>query len=286
MCQRRIGWASVGRRDVCPPDFQVRLDERSRRVGSYLCVGLDPDLAKLPDSLPRTPEGALAFNLAIVEATHDIAACYKPNFAFYEALGPEGWRVLAETVRAIQPDIPVIADAKRGDVGHTARAYARSLFETYRFSCATVNPLLGRDSVAPFLDYAGCTVLLVARTSNPGAAELQNLEIDGIPLYLHIVRASQRWGHADRIGYVVGATAPDELAAVREAAPDAMLLVPGVGEQGGDAERVVRSGAAERGGGLAVNVSRSILYAGSGRDFAQRARVAARRYADLLVRRA
>lgn len=266
-------------------NFRTLLDERSRAVGSYLCVGLDPDLDRLPESLPRSPDGVRAFNRAIVEATRDVAACYKPNLAFYEALGPEGWRVLADTLAAIPPDVPVIADAKRGDVGNTARAYARSLFDVYGFTCATVSPYLGRNAVAPFLDRPNCTALLLARTSNPGAGEFQDLEIDGVPLYLHVVRASRTWEHADRIGYVVGATAPGELAAVREAAPDATLLVPGVGEQGGDAEAAVRVGEAAGGGALAVNVSRSILYAGRGGDFAARARDAARRYAELLARR-
>ena len=149
-----------------------------------------------------------------------------------------------------------------------------------------MSPYLGCDSVAPFLDHAGCSVLLLARTSNPSAAEFQNLEIGGMPLYLHVVTVSQAWEHADRIGYVAGATAPKELAAIREAAPDATLLVPGVGEQRGDADAVVRLGAAAGGGGLAVNVSRSILYAGRGGDFATRARDAARHYAGLLERRA
>jgi orotidine-5'-phosphate decarboxylase len=264
--------------------FRERLDQRTRHVGHYLCIGLDPELALLPAHLPKTADGAVRFNREIIAATNDIAACYKPNVAFYEALGVAGWQALLATYQAIPPEIPVIADAKRGDVGNTAAAYARAMFGVFGFECVTLSPYMGEDSVAPFLAHAEKTVLLLARTSNPGSKDFQECESDGVPLFLRVVRASQSWSGAERIGYVVGATYPADLARVRDSAPDATILVPGVGAQGGKPDSLVCSGKGTDGGGLVINVSRAILYAGTGPDFASRAREAAISHASTIQR--
>ncbi len=264
------------------PTFRATLDARTSAVGHYLCVGLDPDVQKLPSHFPPSADGILAFNRDIINATADIAACYKPNFAFYEALGPRGMEALLQTIASIPPEIPVIGDAKRGDIGNSSEGYARAAFEVYGCGAVTVNPYQGEDAVTPFLQYADRTTFLLARTSNIGSHDFQDALVGDEPLYMRVVRRSQQWMHADRIGYVVGANQTNELRVVRQAAPHAVLLVPAVGAQGGDARAAVTHGVAAGGGGLVVSVSRAILYASSGRDFAQAAREAARFYAEAL----
>ncbi len=244
---------------------------------SILGIGLDPELARLPAHLPRTPDGVLRFAREIVDATADLVCTYKPNLAFYEALGPEGLAVLAETVRFVPHDLPVLGDAKRGDVGNTSRAYAVALFERLGLAAVTVNPYLGGDSLEPFLAYADRGVFVLCRTSNPGAGELQCLPVcDGPqtrPLYEVIALRARAWNTRGNVGLVVGATAPAELERIRELAPELPILVPGVGAQGGDLTAAGRAHRAEA--PAIVSVSRSILYASAGPDFARAARAAA-----------
>ena len=229
--------------------FFERLARRSRDAGSLLCVGLDP-----PAATP--PADVAARNRAIIAATAPFAACYKPNLAFYEQSGIPGLRALEATLAAIPDGVPVIADAKRGDMANTAAAYARALFEVWGFDAATVNPFLGRDSLEPFLAYGDRGLYVLCRTSNPGAAEFQNARLaDGGTLHERIAREAPGWGA--NVGLVAGATAPAELARVRELAPCAPLLVPGVGAQGGDPAAVVAAAGAEP-GLIVVNASRAI----------------------------
>ncbi|MEP0545931.1 MAG: orotidine-5'-phosphate decarboxylase [Rhodothermales bacterium] len=253
--------------------FTDKLRAAQAATRSRVCVGLDPDPARLPRSLRDLPpaDAVLAFNRAIIDATADIACAFKPNLAFYEALGADGWHVFAETVAMIPDGRLVIADAKRGDIGNTARMYARAFFEGVDADAVTVSPYMGSDAITPFLETEGrCAFVLVA-TSNPSGPELQALVADGEPVYRRTARlaveaAAERPGEA---GFVVGATRPELLAEIRAAHPDVPFLVPGVGAQGGDAAAVV---AAAGSGPLLVNSSRGILYASDGDDFAAAAR--------------
>lgn len=251
-----------------------RLAERSRAIGSLVCVGLDPDHKRTP--LERVVE----HNKAVIEGAAPYAACFKPNIAFYEQFGIEGLRALEATLAAIPDDIPVIGDAKRGDMGNTQAAYARALFEVWNFDAITLNPYQGRDSIEPYLSYEGRGLYLLCRTSNPGAADFQYLDVGGERLFEYIARTVTEW--SPRIGLVVGATAPEELRRVRELAPKASLLVPGVGAQGGQPKEVIAAAGGEP-GTLVVNASRSIYYAGEGADMAEGAAKAARQLRDELA---
>ncbi len=219
----------------------------------------------------------LQFNKAIIEATSDLVCAYKPNLAFYEALGTEGLAILEKTVRCIPGDIPVIGDAKRGDIGNTARAYARALFSVLGLDAATVNPYLGFDSIEPFIDYQDKGVFILCRTSNKGAADFQSLCTDGVPLYEAVAKKAQEWNTYGNIGLVVGATYPEELKRVRSICPEMPLLIPGTGAQGGDLASAVASGVDARGEKAVINVSRQILYASKEKDFARAARNMAER---------
>jgi len=256
-----------------------------RRKQSYLCVGLDTDIRRLPAHLLREPDPVAAFNRQIIEATAEYAVAYKPNIAFYEAQGPRGWESLQRTLEAIPKDCFTIADAKRGDIGNTSDLYARTFFDPQAagldFDSVTVAPYMGRDSVEPFLAYENKWVILLALTSNPGSADFQRLETPAGPLYETVMRTAQTWVPAgedsvDRLMYVVGATRADQLAHIRTIVPDHFLLVPGVGAQGGSLAEVSQYGLNSR-GGLLVNASRSILYASDGPDFALRAADEARK---------
>ncbi len=268
---------------IPPLTFTDKLRAAQSATHSRVCVGLDPDPEGLPHLLRDRPpaEAVLAFNRAIIEATADVACAYKPNLAFYEALGADGWRALEQTVAAIPDGRLVIADAKRGDIGNTARMYARAFFDRLGCDAVTVSPYMGSDAAVPFLETPGrCAFVLVA-TSNPSAAEVQALETDGEPLYLRMARlavnaAADQPGEA---GFVVGATRPALLAELRDAYPDVPFLVPGVGAQGGDAGAVVEAAGS---GPLLVNSSRGILYASAGDDFADAARRAAESLRDAL----
>jgi orotidine-5'-phosphate decarboxylase len=258
--------------------FFEKLEQAARKNGSLLCVGLDPDPALMP------VDDVAAFNRAIIRATSDFVVAYKPNLAFYEALGEQGMAALRETLAAIPSDIPVIADAKRGDIGNTAKAYARALFDELGFDAATVNPYLGGDAVEPFLEREEKAAFILCRTSNPGARDFQDLDVHvgdaSRPLFEVVAEAARSWNTRGNVGLVVGATYPEELRRVRALCPEMTFLVPGVGTQGGDVAAVMANGLDAKGGGLVVNVSRQVLYASRGADFAQAAGEAARRLRD------
>jgi len=258
--------------------FFEKLERAARKNGSLLCVGLDPDPALMP------VEDVAVFNRAIIAATRDYVCAYKPNLAFYEALGEKGYAALRETLAAIPDDIPTIGDAKRGDIGNTAKAYARALFDDLGFDAATVNPYLGGDAVEPFLEREEKAAFILCRTSNPGARDLQDLAVsDGgasRPLFEVVAEMAARWNMRGNVGLVVGATYPEELRRVRQLCPDMTFLVPGVGAQGGDLAAVMANGLDAKGGGLIINVSRQVLYASKGADFAEAAGEAARRLRD------
>lgn len=245
---------------------------------SFLCVGLDSDLKKIPQHLLTAEDPLFEFNRAVVDATAPYCVCYKPNLAFYEAAGMRGWSALVKTVRYIREHYPeqfLIADAKRGDIGNTSEMYARVFFQEMDFDAVTLSPYMGSDTVVPFYRYPGKWAVLLALTSNPSAVdfELQPLA-DGGYLYEKVLQTSMHWGTEQNTMYVVGATRAEMLYAIRAIVPDHFLLVPGVGAQGGSLEEVARFGMNSR-CGLLVNSSRGIIYASPGRDFAQAAQRAA-----------
>jgi orotidine-5'-phosphate decarboxylase len=253
--------------------FSQRLYAAARDNRSWLCVGLDPDPALLPSGLAVDE-----FLLGIVEATRDLVCCYKPNLAFFEALGLAGQQALRAVLRALPTDVPVLVDAKRGDTPQTMQAYARAIFEDLGADAVTVSPYLGGDSLEPFFAYADRGVFVLCKTSNPGAGEIQDLVVDGSePLFLHIARRAISWDQYGTLGLVVGATYPADVAAVRRIAPRAPILLPGVGAQAGDLEQSVQAGITADGGGAIVNASRTILYASSGSSWQIAARAEAER---------
>lgn len=246
-----------------------------RRKQSYLCVGLDPELDRLPACLLSEPDPVLAFNKAIIDATRDFCVAYKPNLAFYEALGLAGWQILTETIRYIGHQHLIIADAKRGDIGNTSRAYARAFFETLGADAITLAPYMGEDSVRPFLDFPGKWGIVLALTSNAGSEDFQfTIQEGDQPLYAKVIQRCMQWGTPDNLMFVCGATHPAKFRELRELAPNHFFLVPGVGAQGGDLMAVSRYGMNPQ-VGLLINASRSIIYASSGPDFAQQAQAAA-----------
>jgi orotidine-5'-phosphate decarboxylase len=263
-------------------NFKTKLAASENATGSLLCLGLDPEPDLLPASVERSPQAIAAFARTIVEAVGDSVASYKLNLAFYERWGREATWLLDQTIASLPKDRPVILDAKRGDVGSTAQAYAHALFEAWGGDAATVHPYLGYDSVAPFLAHKDKEVLIVCRTSNPGATEFQHLRSDGEALYRHIARAGVRWDHHGNVGFVVGATAPAELRDVRQIAGERILLIPGIGTQGADLNSAVRAALRADGRGVIVPVSRAILFASSGSDYPEAASKAARRYRDAI----
>ena len=254
--------------------FINMLLDASRRNHSLLCVGLDPDPERIPARLRSEPDPVYAFCAAIVEATAELVCAFKPNIAFFEALGTSGHETLRQVIAAVPDDVPVIVDAKRGDMGSTAVAYAKSLFEVLGADAATLNPYLGSDALAPFLRYADRGCLLLCKTSNPGSADLQDLELaSGGPFYLEVARRAQTgWNTNGNVGLVVGATYPDELRAVRELCPELPILVPGIGAQGGDPRLAVRAAVDRQGERAIISASRSVLFASEGDDFADAAR--------------
>lgn len=248
-----------------PTCFWDKLETAAREHNSLLCVGLDPD----PARIPARYGGVAAFNRAIIEATADLACVFKPNIAFYEALGEEGMRALRETMAHIPKDVPVLLDAKRNDIANSAQAYARAVFESLGVDAVTVNPYLGRDGVAPFLSYKERGVFVLCKTSNPSAGELQDWSQGGELLYQHVARLAQAWAGDQPYGLVIGATYPETLAEVRAEFPEPWMLVPGVGPQGGELDAVLRAGLRVDGLGLLINASRAILYAPDPRAAAQ-----------------
>ncbi len=241
-------------------NFFTSLDERARRIGSLLCVGLDPHPADLPE---QTPAAALEFCLNLIKVTKDLALAYKPNAAFFEVYGAPGWAALGELIASVPEGIPVILDAKRGDISSTADAYARSVFENLQADAVTLNPYLGRDSIEPFIANPERGVFLLCKTSNPGSADIQDLQLaKGGLLYEQVARLAQSWNTRGNVGLVVGATHPSALRRAREAAPDLWILAPGVGAQGGDLITALQAGIRRDGLGMLVPVSRALSRAG------------------------
>src|SRR3954469_4798655 len=257
--------------------FVEKLAAAWKATNSLVCVGLDPEPKKFPDRFRDKPGSIFEFNKAIIDATRDLVCAYKPQFAHYAAHAAENQ--LEHTVNYIKSTCPhaiVILDSKRGDIGSTAEQYAHEAFERYGADAVTVNPYLGRDSVEPFLKHAGKGVIILCRTSNPGAKDLQDLDVGGKKLYEHVADVvSKEWNTEGNCMIVVGATSPDELAAIRARTGDLPFLVPGVGAQGGDVAKVMAAGKTKAGTGLVISSSRAILYASSGEDFAEAARKAA-----------
>jgi orotidine-5'-phosphate decarboxylase len=266
--------------------FMQSLQSAWTRNNSLVCVGLDPEPAKFPAHLKDRPDAVFDFCAAIVDTTADLVCSYKPQIAHFAALRAEDTleRLIAH-IHANHPGVPVILDAKRGDIGSTAQHYVTEAFERFKADAVTLNPYLGRDSAQPFLDRADKGVILLCHTSNPGAADLQDLDVGGKPLYQHVARLiAQEWNTHGNCALVIGATWPEQLAQVRALVGDMPLLVPGVGAQGGDVQAVVRHGRTHAGTGLMINSSRAILYAGHGEDFAQAARVATLELRDTINR--
>lgn len=248
---------------------------------SFLCIGLDTDIDKIPTHLLKFDDPVLEFNKQIIDATHDLCVAYKPNIAFYESLGYKGWLTLENTVKYIPENIFKIADAKRGDIGNTSNRYAKAFFDSevtgLSFDAVTVSPYMGSDSVTPFLEHKGKWAIVLALTSNPGAMDFQFLQTNegSKKLFEKVLIRSQKWGSTENMMYVVGATRAEMLKQVRELVPDHFLLIPGVGAQGGNLQKVAEYGMNKE-VGLLVNASRSIIYASNGEDFAEKAREAAK----------
>jgi len=260
----------------------AELFEQIKIKKSFLCVGLDTDIQKIPRFLMDTSDPVFAFNKEIIDATHDLAVAYKPNLAFYESLGVNGWNSLEKTVNYIRynyPDLFIIADAKRGDIGNTSNLYARAFFDAMEFDAVTVAPYMGEDSVKPFLTYVDKWVILLALTSNKGADDFQYMNENDERLFERVIKTSSKWGNEGNMMYVVGATRAEMLSDIRKIIPNHFLLVPGVGAQGGSLSEVARHGLNSQ-CGLLVNSSRQIIYAGKEADFAQKARVAANTVRD------
>ncbi|MDZ4350908.1 MAG: orotidine-5'-phosphate decarboxylase [Xanthomonadaceae bacterium] len=264
--------------------FISALRNRWAESDSLVCVGLDPEPARFPARFGNQPDAVFDFCRAIVDATGALVCAFKPQVAHFAALGAEdALERLIDHIHANHPGVPVILDAKRGDIGSTAQRYASEAFDRFGADAVTVNPYLGRDSIQPFLDRADKGVVVLCRTSNPGAADFQDLIIDGRPLYAHVAdRVAGEWNGNGNCALVVGATWPGQLADVRARVGDMPILVPGVGAQGGDARAVVQAGCTMDGCGLMVSSSRAILYAGNGPDFDQQARAATRALRDLI----
>jgi len=255
------------------------LFENIKRKNSFLCIGLDTDLTKIPQHLLSHEDPIFEFNKQIIDATHDLCVSYKPNIAFYETEGVKGWISLEKTIDYINKNYPdqfTIADAKRGDIGNTSKMYAKAFLDKMNFDSITVAPYMGEDSVTPFLEYPNKWVILLALTSNKGAFDFQTLSVDSQKLYQQVLETSKKWGTSENMMYVVGATKAEMLSDIRTIVPDNFLLVPGVGAQGGSLSEVAKYGM-NKNCGLLVNSSRGIIYASSGIDFAEQARVEAKK---------
>lgn len=244
-----------------------------KKKQSFLCIGLDVDLNKIPQHLLKEEDPIFAFNKAIIDATHHLCVAYKPNTAFYEAYGLKGWKSLERTIQYLNqnhPEIFTIADAKRGDIGNTSSMYAKAFFEDLGFDSVTVAPYMGKDSVEPFLEFKEKHTILLALTSNAGAFDFQTKSIDGKELYKHVLETSKTWKNSENLMYVVGATKAEYLADIRKIIPDSFLLVPGVGAQGGNLQEVCKYGM-NGSVGLLINSSRGIIYASNDHSFAEAA---------------
>lgn len=251
-----------------------QLVQQIKHKKSFLCIGLDVDLTKIPQHLLELEDPIFEFNKAIIDATHDLCVSYKPNIAFYEAYGLKGWQSLEKTITYINekyPEIFTIADAKRGDIGNTSTMYAKAFLEDLNFDSVTVAPYMGKDSVEPFLAFENKHTILLALTSNEGAFDFQTKNVDGEELYKVVIETSKRWKNSQNLMYVIGATKADYFTEIRKLIPESFLLVPGVGAQGGSLQEVCKYGMNDI-IGLLINSSRAIIYASSGEDFAQKAR--------------
>lgn len=289
--------------------FYEKLLEAARKNKSWLCIGLDPDISKIPDNFGVGSEAILKFNKAIIDSTSDLVCAYKPNSAFYEAFGPEGMRALFETIKLIPEHIPVILDFKRGDIGNTAAMYAKSAFEYFRADAVTVSPYLGKDSIEPFINYKDKGIFILCLTSNPSSSDIQKqllikdnalspekmtppdkakhfaefFNSSTLNVYTHVARLSMEWNVNSNIGLVVGATSPVELQKIRMVIGGQVpLLIPGVGSQGGDLEKAVVSGSNSSGEMAIVNISRGIIYAGENGSFRTAVRQKARYFKDAI----
>lgn len=245
-----------------------------KRKSSFLCIGLDVDLNKIPQHLLASEDPIFEFNKAIIDSTHDLCVSYKPNTAFYEAYGIKGWQSLQKTIDYINsnyPEVFTIADAKRGDIGNTSTMYAKAFFEDMNFDSVTVAPYMGKDSVEPFLAFENKHTIVLALTSNEGAFDFQTKSVEGKELYKQVLETSKSWKNSQNLMYVVGATKAEYFTEIRKIVPDSFLLVPGVGAQGGSLSEVCKYGLNEQ-VGLLINSSRGIIYASNGTDFAEKAR--------------
>jgi len=251
-----------------------KLVQQIKHKKSFLCIGLDVDLTKIPQHLLEFEDPIFEFNKAIIDATHDLCVSYKPNMAFYEAYGLKGWQSLEKTITYINekyPEIFTIADAKRGDIGNTSTMYAKAFLEDLNFDSVTVAPYMGKDSVEPFLAFENKHTILLALTSNDGAFDFQTKNVEGEELYKVVIETSKRWKNSQNLMYVIGATKADYFTEIRKLIPESFLLVPGVGAQGGSLQEVCKYGMNDT-IGLLINSSRAIIYASYGDDFAQKAR--------------
>ncbi|MAJ07069.1 MAG: orotidine-5'-phosphate decarboxylase [Crocinitomicaceae bacterium] len=246
--------------------------EQIRKKKSFLCIGLDSDLSKIPSFLLTYDDPIYEFNKRIIDATQDLCVAYKPNIAFYETMGSKGWDILKKTLNYIPKNILTIADAKRADIGNTAKKYAETFFSTYNFDALTVSPYMGEDSIRPFLKYSNKWSIILGLTSNIGSKSFQNLVLkNGTQLYHEVIERSSKWGNTDNTMFVIGATKAQELKYIRKIIPDHFLLIPGIGAQGGDLDEVIKNGI-NRDVGLLINYSRGIIYAGNDKKFALKAR--------------
>ncbi len=254
-----------------PTNFTGRLRQIVQQRNSHLCVGLDPEIEKLPANFPRTPEGVVQFCREMINATAESAAAFKINFAFFEALGSEGWRALEKVAKLLPDDVIRIADAKRGDIGSSAKQYARAILQELPFDCVTVNPYLGGDAAAPFLENPEKGAYFLCMTSNPSAQEIQHFPDPLHPLFLHVAAMVEEWNVNKNCGLVVGATQEGELKKLRNFVGDLPFLIPGVGAQGGDLKIAASIGTANGTIPSLINVSRAIIFAGNDKNFANAA---------------
>lgn len=253
--------------------FKERLDSLTQNKNSLLCIGLDPDIEKIPKFLLRDDDPLFTFLREIIEATSDIAVAYKPNIAYYESLGAPGWRLLERVIEVIPANVLIIADAKRADIGKSSRKYAELYFQTFEFDAITVSPYMGEDSIIPFLDFEDRGIFILCLTSNKGSHDFQYLNIDSEPLYMRVTRLVNKWNlRSGNCGLVVGATHPEDIGSIREIAPGIPFLIPGIGAQGGDLKLSIQYGTDENASCVLINSSRGILFASHDTNFADEAR--------------